>query len=111
MSELIMQSFYNKQHVLLSKGVLLLDLEANSFHAVVNRLIDEFSSNFDISDTLGSELLRTLLAPHKYVDGHTSLSRDINRSFRRSSSVRRSFKEVTGVSWKSNLRSLAEFED
>ena len=63
-------------------GVMLLDIEASSFHGVVNRLIEEFAAKFDLTDELRSELLRSLLAPHKYVDGHTSMSREFNRSFR-----------------------------
>jgi hypothetical protein len=44
---------------------MLLDLEAHTFHAVVNRLIDEFARENDLSDETRSELLRTLLLPHR----------------------------------------------
>jgi hypothetical protein len=35
-------------------GILILDMEANSFHAVVNRLVDEFGMVSDLSTEMKS---------------------------------------------------------
>jgi hypothetical protein len=46
-------------------GVLLLDFEARDFHSVVYRLVEEFGINDDLSPETKTEVLRTLLLPHK----------------------------------------------
>ena len=35
-------------------GILILDMEANSFHAVVNRLVDEFGMDSDLPTEMKS---------------------------------------------------------
>jgi len=75
-------------------GVLLLDFDARDYHSVVNRLVEEFGINDDLSEEVKAEVLRTLLLPHKYVDGHTSNFKlgDMKRSFSKTS-----FKSFKGV--------------
>lgn len=75
-------------------GVLVLDFDARDFHSVVYRLVEEFGINDDLSPEMKAEVLRTLLLPHRYVDGHHSNFKlgDLRRSFSRSS-----FKSIKGV--------------
>ncbi len=72
----------------------MLDFEGRDFHSVVYRLVEEFGMNDDLTAEVKTEVLRTLLLPHKYVDGHTSNFKlgDMKRSFSRSSFM--SFKGV-----------------
>ena len=81
-------------------GVLLLNFEARDFHNVVYRLVEEFGINDDLSSETKAEVLRTLLMPHKYVDGHTSNFTIGN--FRRTlskTSLRGSMRGFSGVSF------------
>jgi hypothetical protein len=50
-------------------GVLLLDLDVVTFQQVVDRLIDDFGYNNDLNSEVRKELFRTLLLPHRFVDG------------------------------------------
>ena len=80
-------------------GVLLLDFEARDFHNVVYRLVEEFGINDDLSSETKAEVLRTLLLPHRYVDGHTSnfTIGNFKRSLSRSS-LRGSMRGFSAVS-------------
>jgi hypothetical protein len=65
---------------------------------VVYRLVEEFGINDDLPEETKTDVLRTLLLPHKYVDGHTSnfTIGNFKRSLSRSS-LRGSVKGYSGV--------------
>jgi len=78
----------------LFSGALILDFDGRDFHSVVYHLVEEFGINDDLCSDVKAEVLRTLLLPHKYVDGHSSNFKlgDLRRSFSRTS-----FKSIKGV--------------
>ena len=80
-------------------GILLLDFEAINFHHVVYRLVEEFGIHDDLEPETKTEILRKLLLPHKYVDGHTSVAKPFDerkRNFSRDS-LRGSMKAIAEV--------------
>ena len=85
--------------LILIVGVLLLDIDVHNFHDVVYRLVEEFGMQDDLSAETKSQVLKTLLFPHKYVDGHNSSLKleDRKRTFSRAS-LRGSMKTITEVS-------------
>ena len=77
----------------------MLDIEAINFHSVVYRLVEEFGIHDDLEPETKTEILRKLLLPHKYVDGHTSAAQTFDerkRNFSRDS-LRGSMKAIAEV--------------